>query len=209
MSSLAMIPLSRTRGTEEEFARSRAPKLVYWRKMNSTLRAEIVTGLMLAATVLCRAQTVSPKQSCDDLLKYNAPAVNFSKAERIAASTIAVGGVPVSLPPYCLVQGVINQRTGATGRPFGIGFELRLPDSWTGRFLFQGGGGMDGVVRPATGAVPISGSTASRHWRADLRWRRPTLGIRAKAACKARRPTRLSASINRRVWIKPTAASWR
>lgn len=129
--------------------------------MNSTLRAEIVTGVVLAATVLCRAQTVSPKQSCDDLLEYNAPAVNFSTAERIAASTIAVGGVPVSLPPYCLVQGVINQRTGAAGRPFGIGFELRLPDSWTGRFLFQGGGGMDGVVRPATGAVPISGSTAT------------------------------------------------
>ena len=63
-------------------------------------------------------------------------------------------------PPYCLVQGMINKRIGAGGKQFGIGFELRLPDIWTERFLFQGGGGMDGVVRPATGAIPISGSTA-------------------------------------------------
>ena len=55
---------------------------------------------------------------------------------------------------------MINKRTGAGGKQFGIGFELRLPDMWTERFLFQGGGGMDGVVRPATGAIPISGSTA-------------------------------------------------
>lgn len=78
-------------------------------------------------------------------------AVAISKAEGICAST--------TLPSYCLVQGTINKRIGAGGRPFGIGFELRLPDSWTQRFLFQGGG-MDGVVRPATGGVPISGSTA-------------------------------------------------
>jgi Tannase and feruloyl esterase len=59
-----------------------------------------------------------------------------------------------------LVQGTINKRIGAGGKQFGIGFELRLPDAWTERFLFQGGGGMDGVVRSATGAIPISGSTA-------------------------------------------------
>lgn len=108
--------------------------------------------LALAAVMLSNAQTVSPQRNCTQLLQFDAPAVEFSKAEAVPASA--------SLPAYCLVQGVINKRIGAGGRQFGIGFELRLPDSWTERFLFQGGGGMDGVVRPATGAVPISGSTA-------------------------------------------------
>ena len=108
--------------------------------------------VLLFSALLCKAQTVSPKHPCTQLLNFSAPGVEFSKAESIPAGD--------ALPAYCLVQGMINKRTGAGGKQFGIGFELRLPDAWTKRFLFQGGGGMDGVVRPATGAIPISGSTA-------------------------------------------------
>jgi len=57
------------------------------------------------------------------------------------------------LPAHCLVRGAIDKRTGFEGKPFAIGFELRLPVRWERRFLFQGGGGMDGVVRPALGAA--------------------------------------------------------
>ena len=35
----------------------------------------------------------------------------------------------------------------------GIGIELRLPLEWNGRFLFQGGGGLDGVLGPSYGLV--------------------------------------------------------
>src|SRR5579862_2125827 len=114
--------------------------------------AGLSLAVALAATVLCHAQTITPARACSGLLKFDAAAVEISKAEAIPASS--------ALPSYCLVQGTINKRIGAAGHPFGIGFELRLPDAWSERFLFQGGGGMDGVVRPATGAVPISGSTA-------------------------------------------------
>ena len=107
---------------------------------------------LAAAAVFAKGQMVSPQHGCASLLQFEAAAVEISKAEAIPAST--------ALPSYCLVQGTINKRIGAAGHPFGIGFELRLPDAWSERFLFQGGGGMDGVVRPATGAVPISGSTA-------------------------------------------------
>src|SRR5277367_2898897 len=106
----------------------------------------------LSAAMFSNAQSMDPTRACASLLEFDAPLVQFSKAELVPASA--------TLPSYCLLQGTINQRTGAGGRQFGIGFELRLPDAWTERFLFQGGGGMDGVVRPATGAVPISGSTA-------------------------------------------------
>jgi feruloyl esterase len=58
-----------------------------------------------------------------------------------------------ALPTHCLVTGVLDKRIGVGGKEYGIRFEMRLPESWNGRFLFQGGGGLNGEVRPATGAV--------------------------------------------------------
>ena len=57
------------------------------------------------------------------------------------------------LPSYCRVEGVINQRTGFAGKRYGIRFALALPDDWNGRFLLQGGGGLNGSVPPPLGAV--------------------------------------------------------
>jgi hypothetical protein len=57
----------------------------------------------------------------------------------------------VQYPAYCLVQGKVNQRTGADGKSYAIGFEMRLPTAWNGRFLFQTNGGNDGIVVPAEG----------------------------------------------------------
>ena len=54
---------------------------------------------------------------------------------------------------------MIDRRTGAAGRTYGIGFALALPENWNGRFLFQGGGGLNGNVgnplgTQATGDTP-------------------------------------------------------
>jgi feruloyl esterase len=57
------------------------------------------------------------------------------------------------LPEHCLVQGMLNPRTGANGRKFGLGFDLRMPTKWNGRFAFHGGGGMDGRLAPALGDI--------------------------------------------------------
>ena len=72
------------------------------------------------------------------------------------------GGSPQSVPvgAHCLVEGKIGDREGVNGR-YGIRFQLRMPDTWNGRFLFQGGGGTDGFIAPAIGAVPSTGSTAT------------------------------------------------
>lgn len=64
------------------------------------------------------------------------------------------------LPAHCLVRGTLNPRKGKDGRPYGIGFELRLPDKWNGRFLFQGGGGLDGIIMPAVGMTAAGGRPA-------------------------------------------------
>lgn len=60
-------------------------------------------------------------------------------------------------PAHCLVSGSFEHRTGADGKPYAIGFSIALPDNWSGRFLVQGGGGLNGVVRPAVGDVASGG----------------------------------------------------
>jgi len=63
-------------------------------------------------------------------------------------------GAPPStaiLPAHCRVEGVIDKRKGAGGKDYGIGFAIALPDQWNGRFLLQGGGGLNGSVGAPTG----------------------------------------------------------
>jgi feruloyl esterase len=59
------------------------------------------------------------------------------------------GGASLQLPEHCLYRGTLAPRTGTDGQRFGIGFELRLPTQWNGGFVFQGGGGLDGVLSPS------------------------------------------------------------
>jgi feruloyl esterase len=121
-------------------------------------------SLLAITAPLALAQT-----KCEGMLKYQATSdtVSITKAEHKAASapgTLRIspnfpGTVPVAVPAFCLVEGVIDQRTGADGKPYGIGFALALPDDWSGRFLFQGGGGLNGSVAlplgpQATGDTP-------------------------------------------------------
>ena len=60
----------------------------------------------------------------------------------------------MKLPAYCRLDGVLDRRTGADGKPYGIGFALALPGDWNGRFLFQGGGGLNGSVRVRSAPPP-------------------------------------------------------
>jgi hypothetical protein len=60
--------------------------------------------------------------------------------------------IAVEVPAFCRVDGVIDKRTGVDGKTYGIGFALALPDNWNGRFLFQGGGGLNGSVADPIGA---------------------------------------------------------
>jgi len=60
--------------------------------------------------------------------------------------------------PYCRFEGKYEQRIGADGKPYAIGFAVSFPDEWNGRFLFQGGGGLNGAVLEPLGAA-ASGDT--------------------------------------------------
>lgn len=73
--------------------------------------------------------------------------------EWIEAGTLRPPGATSGplLAAHCRLSGKTGQRKGVDEKSYHIGFELRLPAAWNGRFLFQGGGGNDGVVRPAVG----------------------------------------------------------
>ena len=79
----------------------------------------------------------------------------------VAALTTSYDGGSATQPPHCIVRGSAAHRTGADGKPYETRFELRLPTTWNGRFLYQGGGGNDGIVAPAvgrnTGSFPDTG----------------------------------------------------
>lgn len=89
---------------------------------------------------------------CSALLKLRISDLQVNSASAQPATQTA--------PAHCLLQGEIDKRIGVGGVAFSIGFELRLPVNWQGRFLFQGGGGMDGTVRPAMGVTSGTGAVS-------------------------------------------------
>jgi len=99
----------------------------------------------------------SAATACPALAQQALPGVRITEASLVAAgsqraqepgSNRAVGE---PLPEHCLLRGRIDERVGADGQPYHTGFELRLPSAFNGRFVYQGGGGNDGVVFNAVG----------------------------------------------------------
>lgn len=93
---------------------------------------------------------------CAAMAELLRPGLEFSRTELVRAGPAPSGSGEIELPEHCVVRGVMDRRVGAGGQTFGIGFELRLPTDWNGRFLFQGGAGLDGQVMPALGNVANS-----------------------------------------------------
>ena len=95
-------------------------------------------------------------QSCSDLASKAAlPNTTISSATVVAAGALVVAGA-AQVPEHCLVKGEMNRRTSSVdGKGYAIGFEMRLPTAWNGRYYYQANGGIDGSVVTATG--PSSG----------------------------------------------------
>lgn len=88
--------------------------------------------------------------TCKALIGQAVPGGTVATAQYIEQG----GQATQSVPEHCKVNGKLNERMGIEGKKYAIGFELRLPKNWNQRFYFQGGGGTDGVLRPALGAIP-------------------------------------------------------
>ena len=129
-------------------------------------------ALTLIATALLAtpayAQNDAPQQ-CAALKNARLYNTVITKAEWVAAGALPTDGNAAmtgasdqgsQAAAHCLVEGEIERRTGANGKTYATNFQLRLPENWNGKFLFQGGGGMNGFLAPAVGSTPPRGSTA-------------------------------------------------
>ena len=124
---------------------------------------------MVAELLLLAAAQAQPRTAaCTAMKNFTLPGVTLeiTKAEWQPAGTEPPRAnpnappSPFKLPAYCRVDGMIDKRTGADGKPYGIGFAINLPDDWNGRFLQQGGGGLNGNVAFPLGAQAAGGQPA-------------------------------------------------
>jgi len=88
--------------------------------------------------------------------------LQVTAAQHHAARSLPAGpgGPAANLPPHCQVSGELDRRTGADGKSYALRFAINLPDAWNGRFLFQGGGGLNGALREPIGAQAAGNESA-------------------------------------------------
>lgn len=122
------------------------------------VRLLLSTGLVvLLNSGLCAAADTRADAACAGLAKLKVTDVVIESATEVPAGSVIHNEMPpidtAPQPAHCLVRGEVGHHQGADGHAYGNKFELRLPQNWSGRFLFQGGGGLDGIIRPAVGVV--------------------------------------------------------
>ena len=94
--------------------------------------------------------------NCSDIIGFKYENTVINTAVRQEAGTLSVANKAIDA--HCLVTGYMHQRTSPIdGQIYQIGFEMRLPINWNGRFLYQGNGGTDGSIAQAVGNVGSGG----------------------------------------------------
>jgi Tannase and feruloyl esterase len=121
-------------------------------------------ALVSAGLVACNAGDDVPQLAAaigatftGDCASLQTSLAGFSNTQITAVETVAGGTLTVAgqaIAEHCRVAGKMHERVSAVdGKTYAIGFELRLPKNWNGRFLHQGNGGIDGKVLTALGGL--------------------------------------------------------
>jgi pimeloyl-ACP methyl ester carboxylesterase len=117
---------------------------------------QIAAALTLAATIAgCGGGSSGVATlSCDAITSASLGIAGLKVASATSVPAKSDGATAAdNYPAHCRVQGSINERTGIDGKAYAIGYEVRLPESWNGKFFFQGGGGTNGFLVPAVGSL--------------------------------------------------------
>jgi hypothetical protein len=97
--------------------------------------------------------------ACLALITYAQEAVNLSITSATHATDRTFQANPAApvqtLPPHCHVEGDLDRRIGVDGVEYAIRFAINMPDNWNRRFLFQGGGGLNGRVNEPLGTQVV------------------------------------------------------
>ena len=81
---------------------------------------------------------------------FRFPQTTLTSVESVPSGSLQWGGRAIDT--HCLVRGEMFRRTSPQdGKSYAIGFEMRLPNDWNGRFFYQANGGIDGTVSTALG----------------------------------------------------------
>jgi len=137
-----------------------------------TIRLRYLTPilpLLVLGTPSARAST-GAEQLCKGLEQGALPDLVIETAQAHPAGPGPAALVPPGmtpppapiLPAHCEVIGHTEQRVGRDGQDYAIRFHLRLPEAWNGGLFFQGGGGSDGDLGDALGAMGISPPALAR-----------------------------------------------
>ena len=125
----------------------------------------VAAGTLAACTSLSPSPPLAPAKSsalaaCEALVgAFAHPRTTLATATTVPAGELADKGA--SIGAHCRVTGAMNERTSPVdGKRYAIGFEMRLPQAWNGRFYYQANGGVDGSVVPAIGLATSGPGTA-------------------------------------------------
>jgi hypothetical protein len=133
------------------------------RKCSSFVACAVIAAFSLSPAT--HAADANLRKACASLKTLSSEHFRVETAEWVSTARIPVGpaGSMVDAPEHCLFRVMIDARpSGLEGTTYGTGIELRLPAQWNGRLLFQGGGGLNGVLLPAVGAVGSFPSALTR-----------------------------------------------
>lgn len=112
--------------------------------------------LMISRAAQSPAPDLPAQQRCLALTSLAAPDYRVDTVEWVPAGPAAGGTsqTAAALPAHCLFRVTLQAReSGLPELSYGTGIEVRLPEHWNQRLLFQGGGGLNGVLNPAFGNV--------------------------------------------------------
>ena len=128
-------------------------------------------GLLLSAcstlSVNVPPQRLMPAQpsalvQCEQLQNFKFLSTEITAARTVISGTLNNGGQPVA--EHCQITGQMNRRVSdVDGQTYAIGFEMRLPRDWNGRFLYQANGGTDGFVVTADGGASLGSGGMRQH----------------------------------------------
>jgi pimeloyl-ACP methyl ester carboxylesterase len=143
-------------------ARPPASRLRRW-ACASPLVLLAACGISAEAAELPRlsAATGATLQRCTELsTQFAFAGTTITAAEVVATGTLKVAGKDIA--EHCRITGRMNERVSPVdGHRYAIGFEMRLPRAWNGRFFYQANGGLDGVVGTASGGIGGGGPTTN------------------------------------------------
>jgi hypothetical protein len=147
--------------------------IVKWMHLGGYIAASILIAQAASAEPAADATKITADpQRCAALIQESAAALGEPTARILSATLNArsetrvdpaappwMGPIP-AMPEHCEVIGVMRERRGTDGQHYAVKFHLRMPLDWNGRFLFQGGGGTNGMLGLANGALQPGMPTA-------------------------------------------------